>query len=623
MMLHDVGTPAGREQFRHARGKRGGLKIEDYGLIGDCRSAALVGRNGSIDWLCWPRFDSAACFAALLGTPEHGRWSIAPASPSFRSRRNYRGDTMILETVFETAEGSFAVLDFMPIGTERSSLIRIVEGRSGTPKLRMELLLRFDYGSSVPWVTQLSERNGIVAIAGPNLAVLRSSVPLQGEHLATVAEFPVSPRERIPFVLSYGPSHRPAPAPLDAEKALARTERFWLDWAARCRVDGHRREAMLRSLLTLKALTFSDTGGIVAAPTTSLPERVGGERNWDYRFCWLRDAALTLVALMGAGYYEEAGAWRDWLHRSVAGSPEDLQIMYGLAGERRLTELELPWLPGYRDSQPVRIGNAASSQLQLDVWGELMDALHLARAGGLDASTDAWDIQRAAMAHLEGIWQEPDDGIWEIRGARRHFTHSKIMAWVAFDRSIRDAEKYGFEAPLERWRAIRDEIHGLVCELGFDRGVSSFTQTFGCRELDASLLLISETGFLPVEDPRVAGTIAAIERELVVDGFVRRYHTRTRTDGLEPGEGVFLACSFWLADVYQRQGREEEAHALTDRLLDLRNDLGLLSEEYDTDRGELTGNFPQAFSHLSLVRSALSQDIRMPARHLFSKVDAS
>ncbi|WP_284312779.1 glycoside hydrolase family 15 protein [Labrys miyagiensis] len=615
-------APEGRDQQRSPRGDGAALRIEDYGLIGDCRTAALVGRNGSVDWLCWPRFDSAACLAALLGTPEHGRWTIAPADPAYRVGRSYRGDTMILETTFETEGGSFMVTDFMPIGEDRSSLVRIVEGLKGTPSIRMELLLRFDYGSSVPWVTQLPEKGGIVAIAGPNLVVLRSPMPLHGEHLATVAEFMVEPGERVPFVLSYGPSHLRPPIPLDAGQALADTEKFWLDWAGRCRVDGRQGAALLRSLLTLKALTFSETGGMVAAPTTSLPELIGGERNWDYRFCWLRDAALTLVALLAAGYQEEASAWRNWLHRSVAGSPEDLQIMYGLAGERRLTELEIPWLPGYRDSRPVRIGNAASVQLQLDVWGELVDALHLAREGGLDASTDAWDIQRAAVEHLEGIWQAPDDGIWEIRGARRHFTHSKIMAWVAFDRSIRDAEKYGFEAPLERWRVIRGEIHALVCELGFDKSIGSFTQTFGCRELDASLLLIPEVGFLPIEDPRVAGTIAAVERELVVDGFVRRYHTRTRADGLQPGEGVFLACSFWLVDAWQRQGREKEAHALIERLLALRNDLGLLSEEYDTERGEQTGNFPQAFSHLSLVRSALSLHLQMPARHLFSKAGA-
>jgi GH15 family glucan-1,4-alpha-glucosidase len=606
MMLRQNGVLEGRDQD-HMRGANDQApRIEDYGLIGDCRTAALVSRHGSIDWLCWPRFDSGACFAALLGTPDHGHWSIAPVAPSFRSTRHYRGDTLILETLFTAEDGSFAVLDFMPIGGETSALVRIVEGREGSPSIRMELRLRFDYGSSVPWVTQLPAKDGIVAIAGPNQAVLRSPVPVHGERLSTVAEFRLGPGARVPFVLGHGASHLPPPAPVDAEEALARTEAYWQRWAGRCELDGPWGGAILRSLLVLKALTFGDTGGIVAAPTTSLPERIGGTRNWDYRFCWLRDAALTLDALMAAGFYEEAGAWRDWLHRSVAGSPEDLQTLYGLSGERRLTELELPWLPGYRNSAPVRIGNAASSQLQLDVFGELMDALHLAREGGLDASTDAWDIQSAAMHHLERIWHEPDDGIWEIRGARRHFTYSKVMAWVAFDRSIRDAEKYGFEAPLSRWRALRDEIHRIVCELGFDPELGSFTQTFGCHELDASLLLIPEVGFLPVEDPRVAGTIAAIERELVEDGFVRRYRTHPGVDGLEPGEGAFLACSFWLADVYIRQARIEEAEALVERLLALRNDLGLLSEEYDTVRGEQTGNFPQAFSHLSLVRTVLN-----------------
>jgi GH15 family glucan-1,4-alpha-glucosidase len=615
MMLRQDGVPEGRNAREASVANDPAPRIEDYALIGDCRTAALISRHGSIDWLCWPRFDSGACFAALLGTPEHGHWSIGPAGPTFHSTRQYRGDTLILETVFTAEDGSFAVLDFMPIGNEVSSVIRIVEGREGSPSIRMELRLRFDYGSSVPWVTQLPQNDGIVAIAGPNLAVLRSPVAVRGEHLSTVAEFRLEPGQRVPFVLGYGASHRPPPAPIDAEEALARTEEHWRRWAGRCELSGTELRgswggAILRSLLTLKALTYDDTGGIVAAPTTSLPERIGGARNWDYRFCWLRDAALTLDALMAAGFYEEAGAWRDWLHRSVAGSPEDLQTLYGLAGERHLTELELPWLPGYRKSGPVRVGNAASSQLQLDVFGELMDALHLAREGGLDASTDAWDIQSAAMHHLERIWHEPDDGIWEIRGARRHFTHSKVMAWVAFDRSIRDAEKYGFEAPLERWRALREEIHALVCELGFDAGLGSFTQTFGCQELDASLLLIAEVGFLPVEDPRVAGTIAAVERELMVDGFVRRYRTHPGVDGLEPGEGVFLACSFWLADVYIRQGRIEEAEALVERLLAVRNDLGLLSEEYDTTRGELTGNFPQAFSHLSLVRTVLNLEGR-------------
>jgi len=590
------------------------LPIEDYGLIGDGITAALVGRNGAIDWLCWPRFDSGSCFSALLGDSRHGRWSIQPADGSLQATRRYLGDTMILETVFETPEGAFAVIDFMPVGQGASSVIRIVEGRRGTSRVRMEMLLRFDYGSSIPWVTRLPERDGIVAIAGPNLVVLRSTVPLRGEDLTTKAEFTLAESERAVFVLTHGPSHHPPPAALDADAALQQTRDFWCEWASRCTYHGHRREAVLRSLLTLKALIFAETGGIVAAPTTSLPEQLGGARNWDYRYCWIRDATLTLTALMGAGYQEEAQAWRDWLHRAVAGSPDALQIMYGIAGERRLDEWEVPWLPGYEGAAPVRIGNAASGQLQLDVWGEMMDALHLAREGGLASLPSAWSLQSCALQHLESIWHEPDEGIWEMRGGRRHFTHSKVMAWVAFDRMIHDAEKYGLEAPLERWRAVRAEIHRTVCEKGYDSLRGTFTQSFGSRELDASLLLIPAVGFLPVEDPRVAGTIAAIERELLRDGFVRRYRTESGKDGLPAGEGVFLPCSFWLADAYQLQGRTAEADRLVDRLLSLCNDLGLLSEEYDTREGRQVGNFPQAFSHLTLVRTALNLHEHKPVR---------
>jgi GH15 family glucan-1,4-alpha-glucosidase len=589
------------------------LAIEDYGLIGDCRSAALVGRNGSIDWLCWPRFDSAACLAALLGDARNGRWSIAPVGPH-RVSRSYRGETMIIETVFEAEAGTVAVIDFMPVGEPTPSVIRIVEGRGGKVPMRMTLALRFDYGSSVPWVTRLPDGNGVGAIAGPNLVALRTPVKLRGEDLSTAAEFTVTDGQRIPFVLAYGPSHRPPPDPIDPEAALSATEAFWRDWSARCTYNGHRRPAVIRSLLTLKALTYAETGGIVAAPTTSLPEQLGGSRNWDYRYCWVRDATLTLITLMGAGYFDEAKAWRDWLHRAVAGSPDDLQIMYGIAGERRLAEWEVPWLPGYGGASPVRIGNAASDQLQLDVWGEMMDALHLAREGGIDVLPAAWNVQRVALEHLESIWRAPDDGIWEVRGGRRHFTHSKVMAWVAFDRCIRDAEKYGLDAPLERWRNVRDEIHRTVCAQGFDAGRGTFTQSFGSPELDASLLLIPDVGFLPIDDPRVAGTIAAIERELVVDGLVMRYRTESGKDGLPPGEGVFLPCSFWLADAYQKQGRDAEANALLDRLLALRNDLGLLSEEYDVRAGRQVGNFPQAFSHFALVRSALSLHDRAPLR---------
>jgi GH15 family glucan-1,4-alpha-glucosidase len=551
----------------------------------------------------------------VLGNSNHGQWSIAPSDPLYKSSRSYRGDTMILETVFAVRDGSFAVIDFMPTNRPDSSVIRIVEGRSGRPQVRMDLTLRFDYGSTVPWVERLPDENGIAAIAGPNLVALRTPVELKGEDLSTTSDFTISSGERVSFVLTYGPSHLPPPAAIDADLSLDDTEAFWKEWSARCTYDGHRREAVMRSLLTLKALTLTQTGGIVAAPTTSLPEQIGGPRNWDYRYCWVRDATLTLIALMGAGYYEEAIAWRNWLQRAVAGSPHDLQIMYGLSGERRLNEWEVPWLPGYRGSLPVRIGNAASDQLQLDVWGEIADALHLARESGLAPFLAGRSLQRVALEHLEAIWKEPDDGIWEVRGGRRHFTHSKVMAWVAFDRGVKDAEKYGFEAPIDRWRAVRDEIHRTVCARGYNTGRQAFTQSFDSSELDASLLLMPAVGFLPIDDPRIAGTVTAIERELVLDGLVLRYRTESGADGLPAGEGVFLACSFWLADVYQMQGRTAEANALLDRLLALRNDLGLLSEEYDTKAGLQVGNFPQAFSHLAMVRTALSLHYDEPLRN--------
>jgi GH15 family glucan-1,4-alpha-glucosidase len=590
------------------------LAIEDYALIGDCTTAALVGANGSIDWLCWPRFDCGACFAALLGHSKHGRWSINPAGEASTSTRAYVKDTVVLETLFDTADGCVALIDFMPVNQAASSVIRIVEGRSGRVSMRMNLTLRFDYGSSVPWVYRLEEGNGIIAIAGPNLVVLRTSVTLRGEGLSTAADFDLEPGQRIAFALSYGLSHQAPPAAVDCEAALQETLDFWRQWSARCTYSGKRRDTVVRSMLTLKAMTFAETGAIVAAPTTSLPEQLGGPRNWDYRYCWVRDATLTLTALMGGGYYEEAGAWRDWLHRAVAGTPQDLQIMYGIFGERRLAEWEVPWLPGYCGAAPVRIGNAASGQLQLDVWGEMMDALHLAREGGLATSESAWDMQRRALEHLADIWQEPDDGIWEVRGPRQQFTHSKIMAWVAFDRCIRDAEKYTLEAPLDQWRRIRDEIHQTVLDRGFHPAMQSFTQSFDSQELDASLLLIAQVGFLPIDDPRVAGTIAAIERDLMIDGFVMRYRSESGADGLPAGEGVFIPCSFWLVDAYQRQGREADAEALLERLLALRNDVGLLSEEYDTHAKRLVGNFPQAFSHLALVQSVLGVHEGMPLR---------
>lgn len=599
------------------------LRIEDYGLIGDCTTAALVGRNASIDWLCWPRFDRSTCFAALLGDSNHGRWSLCPVESEFKTSRRYRGETMLLETEFETPSGRFAVIDFMPMNGSPSSVIRIVEGRRGEVAVCMHLTLRFDYGSAVPWVTKLEDGSGISAIAGPHRVALRTPVPLKGEDLSTVAQFTVKNGERIPFVLTYGRSYGPVPPPIGAEAAARDTEKFWRDWAGRCRYHGARREAVVRSLLTLKAMTDSRTGGIIAAPTTSLPEQIGGRRNWDYRYCWIRDATLTLTALMGAGYYEEAKAWREWLRRSVAGTPDALQIMYGVAGERRLAEWEVTWLPGYENSAPVRVGNAASGQLQLDVWGEMADALHIARQGGLSLLNAGWDIQLSALQHLEQIWREPDDGVWEMRGGRRQFTHSKVMAWVAFDRAIKDAEACGFDAPLEHWRGVREEIHREVCQRGFCTAKNSFSQTYDDKELDASLLMIPSVGFLPVEDARVAGTIKAIERELLIDGLVMRYRSESGKDGLPPGEGVFLACSFWLADAWQRQGREAEANEMVDRLLNLRNDLGLLSEEYDTRQKRMLGNFPQGFSHLSLVQTVLGLHEEAPLRDTLAGKETS
>lgn len=590
------------------------LRIEDYGLIGDCTTAALVGRNGSIDWLCWPRFDSGACFSAILGSADNGRWSIAPGRPDyFRTSRIYREGTVILETEFEAPGNSFAIIDFMPINAPASSVVRIVEGRKGDATVRMDLTVRFDYGSAVPWVMRLDD-NALCAIAGPNLVVLRTPVALKGKDLSTTAEFTIRAGQQIPFVLTYGASHRPPPGSLDWRAALRDTEKFWRQWSGRCTYQGTRKDAVIRSLLTLKALTFVETGGIVAAPTTSLPEQLGGQRNWDYRYCWIRDATLTLTALMGGGYYTEAKAWRDWLHRAVAGAPEDLQILYGIGGERQIWEWEASWLSGYCGSSPVRIGNAASQQLQLDVWGEMADALYLARAGGIGPLPTAWDLQTNAMDHLKTIWRHPDEGMWEVRGGRHNFTFSKVMAWVAFDRSINDAEKYGLAAPLDEWRVVRDEIHQTVCLHGYNKSKGAFTQTFGSDELDASLLLIPHVGFLPIDDPRFKGTIAAIERELMVEGYVMRYRTESGMDGLPSGEGVFLPCSFWLADAYQRQGRLAEAEAMLDRLLRLRNDLGLLSEEYDTGKGRLVGNFPQAFSHLALVQTVLGIHENQPLR---------
>jgi GH15 family glucan-1,4-alpha-glucosidase len=577
--------------------------IEDYALIGDTHTAALVGRNGSIDWLCLPRFDSGACFAALLGDSANGRWLLAPRGGDQSTTRRYRDDTLLLETQFGTAEGAVRVVDFLPIRRESPHLVRIVEGLRGRVEMDMELVLRFDYGKTIPWVRRMD--GALVAVAGPDAVILRTPVQTTGRGLSTTARFTVQAGDRVPFVLSWFPSHRPPPAEVDAFSALADTDRWWRSWSARCTYAGPWREAVVRSLVTLKALTYAPTGGIVAAPTTSLPEWPGGTRNWDYRFCWLRDATFTLYALMHGGYREEAASWRDWLLRAVAGDASQLQILYGLGGERRIPEAEIPWLDGYEGSRPVRVGNQAVEQLQLDVFGEVMDALYVARRHGLHPEPAAWRLQRHLVQHLEAAWQMPDNGIWEIRGDRRPFTHSRVMAWVALDRSIKAAESLGLDAPLDRWRRIRREIHAEVCDRGYDADRGSFVQSYGSSALDASLLLIPLVGFLPASDPRVEGTVRAIEKELMVDGFVLRYRTGERgPDGLPPGEGAFLPCTFWLADAYAQMGRVAEAGRLFESLLAVRNDVGLLSEEYDPGLRRLVGNFPQAFSHVALVNTA-------------------
>jgi len=581
--------------------------IEDYGLIGDLQTAALVSRHGCIDWLCFPRFDSGACFAALLGDEENGRWSLQPASGITSTERRYRGDTLVLETELACDEGVVRLIDFMPPRGEAPDVVRIVEGVEGTVPMKMRLSIRFDYGSIVPWVRRRDE--GVHAVAGPDALFLATPVDLVGRNLHTEADFDVAPGDRVPFVLTWYPSHRPSPERVDAEQALVDTESFWREWVTDCVHVGRFREPLVRSLVTLKALTYAPTGGIVAAATTSLPEALGGVRNWDYRYCWLRDATLTLLALVRAGYEDEARAWRDWLLRAIAGRPGEVQIMYGIAGERRLTELELEWLDGYEGSRPVRIGNAASGQLQLDVYGEVADALYHARQAGIGASPDAWALNKKLLEWLEDGWRQPDEGIWEVRGPRRHFVHSKVMAWVAFDRAVRSVEEYEREGPVDRWRQLRDEIHDDVCREGFSEKLGAFTQSYGMDRLDASLLMIPLVGFLPADDERVVGTVAAIERELVEDGLVARYRAdeeNTGVDGLPPGEATFLPCSFWLAQVYAMQGRLDEAETLFERLLGLRNDLGLLSEEYDVEAGRLVGNFPQAFTHLTLVDAALT-----------------
>ena len=578
------------------------LPIEDYALVGDGSSAALVGRDGSIDWFCAPRFDSPACFAALLGGPEHGRWRLAPRGATTAVRRRYRADSLILETDFETGDGAVRVIDFMPWQSGARQIVRLVEGLRGSVVMQMELVVRFDYGHVVPWVRRSG--GATLATAGPDSLELRTPVHTQGENLKTVAAFSVSRGERVPFVLAYRTSNRAAPPALDPEQALADTEAAWAEWSGRLEYAGRWRAPVMRSLITLKALIYEPTGGIVAAPTTSLPEAFGGVRNWDYRYCWLRDATFTLNVLLLAGYTEEAVAWREWLARAVAGSARDLQILYSVKGARRLPEAELPWLPGYHGAAPVRIGNAAAEQFQLDVYGEVMDTLHLARVAGLEPPPHVWRMQTALLEFLEGCWRDPDEGIWEIRGPRRHFTHSKVMAWVAFDRAVKAVERFGLRGPVERWRQVRDTIHAQVCERGFDAQRGCFVQHDATTDLDASLLLIPAVGFLPPDDPRVRATVEAIERELVVNGLVMRYPTADGVDGLPPGEGAFLPCTFWLADGLALIGRHADAVALFERLLSHCNDVGLLSEEFDPVGARMLGNFPQALTHMALVSTA-------------------
>ena len=577
-------------------------RIEDYALIGDCETAALVGRDGSIDWLSFPRFDSAACFAALLGTLDHGRWLLAPETEIKKVQRRYRPGTLVLETEYHTDSGAVRLIDFMPPRTRTPELIRIVEGMSGHVSMAMDLGIRFDYGSVVPWVRRSD--GGIRATAGPETLYVRTGARLSGEGLRTVAHFTVAAGERVPFELAWSPTHQNEPQPTDPEQSLQETEEWWTAWSGRCMFRGEWHDAVVRSLITLKALTYAPTGGIVAAATTSLPECIGGVRNWDYRYCWLRDATFTLYSLMVGGYTEEASAWREWLVNAVAGTPSTLQIMYGLAGERRLTELELPWLPGYEGSSPVRIGNAAHRQHQLDVYGEVMDSLHLARRSGLPPSENAWRIQRGLLDFLESDWHKPDEGIWEVRGPRRQFTHSKVMAWVAMDRAVKSVEEFGLEGDASKWRRLRSEIHEDVCREGFDPAVNSFVQYYGSQEPDASLLMLPLVGFLPATDPRMRGTVDYIQRRLVRNGFVDRYIPARHVDGLPEGEGAFLLCTFWLADNLALQGRYDEARDIFEQLLNLRNDVGLLSEQYDPDARRMVGNFPQAFSHVGLINTA-------------------
>jgi GH15 family glucan-1,4-alpha-glucosidase len=576
--------------------------IEDYGIIGDGETVALVDRTGSLDWLCWPSFDSDACFAALLGDERNGHWRIAPGGEVERSTRGYRGDGLILETRFETADGAVTLIDFMPPRGTASDIVRLVRGDRGRVKMRMDLVIRFGFGKNVPWIRRTEDR-ALLAVCGPDMLVLRTPVETRGQDMTTVADFEVSAGQTIPFVMTYGASHLGVPRPIDAAAALKETEAFWQEWCGKCEYDGPYRDLAMRSLVVLKAMIYAPSGGIVAAPTTSLPEKLGGARNWDYRFCWLRDATFTLLALMNSGYYGEASDWHGWLLRSVAGSSADMQIMYGILGQRRLTEWEADWLPGYEGARPVRIGNAAHAQLQLDVYGELMDVFHQSREANLKLCETTWALECTLLEHLAGIWNEPDAGMWEIRGPGRHYVSSKVLVWVAFDRGIKSAEHFGFDAPVERWRELRDTIHCDVCEKGFDREQNTFVGFYGSKLLDASTLLIPSVGFLPASDPRVAGTLAAVEKYLMPDGFVLRHDPRAVSDEQPPIEGAFLACTLWLADAYVLSGNIERAKALLQRVAAVANDLGLLSEEYDTVARRLTGNFPQALTHIALLNT--------------------
>jgi GH15 family glucan-1,4-alpha-glucosidase len=579
-------------------------RIEDYGLIGDCETAALVGRDGSIDWLCWPAFDSDACFAALLGSEKHGRWLIAPTAEITRTSRHYLRDTLILQTRFETADGTVDLIDFMPPRGNASDVVRLVRGISGRVKMHMQLVIRFGCGADIPWVKKSEDGLALLAICGQDMTVLRTPVETHGKDLTTVADFEVGEGETVPFVLTYGPSHLPVPKPIDPFHALKDTEAFWTEWCGRCTYRGEYRDLVMRSLITLKAQTYAPTGGIVAAPTTSLPEKLGGARNWDYRFCWLRDATFTLLALMNSGYTEEASAWHHWLLRAAAGSPAHMQIMYGIMGQRRLLEWEATWLPGYEGAQPVRIGNAAHAQLQLDVYGELIDALHQWRVAKLEMDSTSWAMECTVLEHLAGRWDQPDHGIWERRGEGRHYVSSKVMTWVAFDRGIKSAEMFGLEAPLVKWRVLRDAIHADVCAKGFDPQLNAFVESYGSKMLDASILLLPSVGFLPPDDPRVRGTLEAVERHLMRDGFVLRHDPRELPEEQQPAEGAFLACTLWLADAHVLAGEFGKAQELFERVVAVANDLGLLAEEYDTVARRQTGNFPQALTHIALINTA-------------------